>query len=122
MPVCHLCKTFYVRPQTFATLFIREGLCVLCETYGSQPLNCSVLPYGPESVELYSFGHPEHPAFLKTAFNHFAHHAEDFVFLEDTWFEEPIVFLLMVRLFTVFRLFSYERQDYLLERIFGSAS
>lgn len=120
MPVCHLCHTFYVRPQSFATLFMREGLCVLCETYGRQPMHCSVLPYAQKLIELYSFGHSEHPAFFRKAFNQLIHEADGFVFLESYWFDEPIVFLLMVQLFEVFRIFSYEKQDYLIEHIFGS--
>ncbi len=71
MPRCHVCHTFYVRPQTFARLFNNANQCDVCITYERLTLSLAVVPLEATVMEVCHLDHgSDHPALTRRFFAH----------------------------------------------------
>ena len=71
MPTCHICHTFYVRPQTFARLFDDTLQCDVCIAYARVNLSLAVVPLETTVMEICHLEHgTDHPALTRRFFHH----------------------------------------------------
>ncbi len=71
MPTCQICHAFYVRPQTFESLFNETKLCDVCVAYERATLSLAVIPLEATVMEVCHLEHAgDHPALTRRFFKH----------------------------------------------------
>ncbi len=107
MPICAACKTLYVRPQTFDTLFKTPKLCVMCETYQNIDFSLSVFPLQKNHIECYSFFTHDHPSLTTKFFQATSEKGilKECLWYEEVWINRPIAMQLLTYLFTPLKLY-----------------
>lgn len=106
MPICDSCKTLYVRPQTFDSLFKTSNLCVMCETYQKVDFSLSVFPIDQNRIECYSFFTSDHPSLASKFFQASEKGLlRECLWYEDVWINRPVAMHLLTHLFTPLKLY-----------------
>jgi hypothetical protein len=120
MPICDTCFNFYVRTQTFETLFSRKNQCVLCETLEPLPLKYEVIPIENNTLHCFSYLNKAYPILTKKIFETLLHENLSLVFFDSDWLKTPIVFFLLAHLFNPLELFDYHGYSSYMHQIFNT--
>ncbi|MFP4286383.1 MAG: hypothetical protein ACLFRI_01680 [Candidatus Izemoplasmataceae bacterium] len=121
MPVCASCFNFYVRPQTFETLFSTKKQCIFCETIEKIPLNHEVIPIEGNTLHCFSYLSKDYPILTKKVFETMIQEPLNLVFYEEFWLQKPLIFFLLAHLFNPFNLFDYQGYSNYMHQIFNKS-
>lgn len=122
MPYCDTCFNFYVRPQTFETLFSNKKQCVLCETLDRVPIQHEVIPIEDNTLHCFSYLSKDYPIFTRKVFEIMIKDKHPLIFYEEDWLENPIVFFLLAHLYNPLNLFDYQGYSSYMHQIFNKIS
>ncbi len=112
MPICQTCYGFYVKVQSFNTIFKQDTTCNICETYQQKPVSYEVFPLENTTVECYVYDAQDHPALTKRFFETITKNANiEYCFYEHVWQNSPLSLVLLTTLFQPFRVMSYSRLE-----------
>ncbi len=109
MPICKVCFGFFVKAQTFDTLFQKQLHCTICDTYLKQNATLDVFPLHNAVVECYAYDADEHPALTKQFFETMTlKENQNYYFFEPSWQTQPISLILLTTLIKPLRIMSYQ--------------
>ena len=105
MPICTVCQTFFVRPQSFKTLFSFNQMCTMCETLLNKEPTLSVLPLDYNTLEVLTYNHEEHPALTQKYFHYQLRSSASYLYYQTEWENHPESLILLGKLFSPLKLF-----------------
>ncbi len=105
MPHCAICHHFFVRPQSFETLFSLFKICVICETLLKRQPNLAVLPLDYNYLEMTTYHHGDHPALTHQFFHTIIREKTPSLYYQPEWEKHPEGFLILGKLFNPLKLF-----------------
>ena len=111
MPVCAICQNFFVRPQSFKTLFLLHQQCTICETYLKTMPTVSVMPLDYNTLELLTYPHGEHPALTHRFFETILEDSIVYLYYQPEWRKYPQSFAILGKLLKPLKLYYHQNID-----------